>query len=174
MSARLALIVAMAKNRVIGRENDMPWHIPEDLRHFKALTLGKPVIMGRKTFDSITARLGKPLPGRMNIVISRSAPQLPPGVICCQGLEQALDKARAIAAETGADEIFVIGGAQIYALALPLAERVYLTDIGVEIAGDAFFPALDPALWRESEARPATENSDYPVVFRTFCRTGNA
>lgn len=171
MSVPVALIVAMAKNRVIGRDNDMPWHIPEDLKHFKALTLGKPVIMGRKTFESITARLGKPLPGRTNIVVSRSAPQVPPGVILCDTLERAIEAARKVAGETGATEVFVIGGAQIYALALPLADRIYRTDIDTEVTGDAFFPALDPAQWRETDARPATGDSDYPIVFRTFCRT---
>lgn len=167
----LCLIVAMAKNRVIGRENDMPWNLPEDLKHFKALTMGKPVIMGRKTFDSIMARLGKPLPGRTNIVVSRSsAPNLLEGVILCNSLEQAIEAARKVAADTGAEEVFVIGGAQIYALALPLAERIYRTDIDAEIAGDAFFPALDPTRWQETDAVPSTKDSAYPLVFKTFCR----
>ncbi|MBN8520813.1 MAG: dihydrofolate reductase [Alphaproteobacteria bacterium] len=140
------MIVAMAENRVIGRDNELIWHIPEDLKRFKTLTMGKPVIMGRKTFDSIMARLGKPLPGRVNIVISRKNPQYT-GALTCQNLDEALDQAR----KTGSDEIFIIGGAQIYAQAMNehLADRLYVTHVVGQPEGDAFFPELDMKMWAE-------------------------
>ena len=131
------MVVAAADNNVIGRENAMPWHIPEDFKHFKTVTMGKPCIMGRKTFESILASLGKPLPGRLNIIISRRNYQHA-GALTCKDLEEAIDQA----AKTGADEICIIGGAQIYALALPFANRVYLTRVHQSPEGDAFFPVL--------------------------------
>ena len=130
---RISLIAALARNRVIGRENRLPWRLPEDLQRFKRLTMGHPVLMGRKTAESI----GKPLPGRLNLVVSRSG----------LGFEQALSKAR----ETGTDELFVIGGGEIYRLALPLADRLYLTLVDSEADGDAFFPEWDPSRFREIE-----------------------
>lgn len=139
----VSLIVAAAANGVIGRDNAMPWHLPEDLAHFKRLTLGHPVIMGRRTYQSIVASLGKPLPGRENIVVTRQRGFAAPGCTVAASLEAALGAARA------ADEVFVIGGAEIYRLALPHAERVYLTRIAADFEGDATFPALDPGAWRE-------------------------
>lgn len=171
MTPPLCIAVAMAQNRVIGRDNDMPWHIPEDLRRFKALTLGKPVIMGRKTFESILARLGKPLPGRTNIVVSRKGlAAAPPGATVCDRFDAALETAQTVAAQTGAAEIFVIGGAQIYARALPQVERIYRTDIEVEMAGDALFPPLDPQDWEEIACEAAREPCPFPVFFRTLHR----
>lgn len=142
---KLALIWAMARNRTIGRNNALPWHLPEDLKYFKRVTLGKPVIMGRKTWESI----GRPLPGRTNIVISRDAGFQAEGVRVVQTLEQALALAEKICLIDGADEAVVIGGAQIYALALPLADRLYLTQVHADVEGDAHFPPLDLAQWHE-------------------------
>jgi len=166
---RVYLIAAVAANGVIGRDNTLPWHLPEDLKRFKALTSGHAVIMGRKTFDSILGMLGKPLPGRHNIVITRTA-TLPgrqsgwSNVTLAASLEQALAWARA-------DEVFVIGGAQIYALALPLAQRLYLTEVKTEANGDACFPAIKAAEWRElsREHGPQTAaglNYDFVVYQR--------
>jgi dihydrofolate reductase len=154
----VSLIVAAAANGVIGCDNQMPWHLPEDLAHFKRLTLGHPVVMGRKTYESILAALGKPLPGRTNIVVTRQAGFAAPGCIVAASLDAAL-----AAAARAAEEIFVIGGAEIYRLALERADRVYLTRIDAAFDGDATFPALDPAAWRETER----ENHP-PVCGRAF------
>ena len=140
---RLTIIAALTRNGVIGRGNRLPWHIPEDLKRFKALTLGHPVIMGRKTFQSILATLGKPLPGRENIVVTRSRDYTPPGCRVVHSLEDA------IAAAAGAEEVFVIGGGEIYALALPHAHRLQLTEVHADDQGDAHFPAFDLADWLE-------------------------
>jgi dihydrofolate reductase len=147
MKIRTSAIVAMSENRVIGRDNDLPWHLPEDLKRFKSLTTGKPVIMGRKTFDSIVSRLGKPLPNRTNIVISRSSNEIP-GALVSNSIEAALGKARAIAAKDGQEEIMIIGGAEIFRETLPVTDRIYLTVIHDTIEGDAFFPELGPQ-WKE-------------------------
>jgi len=135
----------MARNRTIGRNNALPWHLPEDLKYFKRVTLGKPIIMGRKTCDSI----GRPLPGRTNIVITRDAGFQAEGARVVLSLEQALALAEKICLIDGAEEAVVIGGAQIYALALPLADRLYLTQVHADVEGDAHFPPLDLALWHE-------------------------
>lgn len=137
----ITLIAAMAANRCIGVDNAMPWHIPEDFRHFKALTMGKPCLMGRKTFESILAQLGKPLPGRENIVISRSG-YGHQGARVFGSLEQAI-------AATGAPELCIVGGAQIYAQALPFANVLELTHIYKDVSGDAFFPEFSCEEWRE-------------------------
>jgi dihydrofolate reductase len=138
---RLSLIAAVAANSVIGSDNALPWRLPEDLKRFKALTLGHPVIMGRKTYESI----GRPLPGRRNIVISRNTAYMADGCETASSLEAA------IAACNGTtDEVFVIGGAQIYAEALPLAKRLYLTEICRAFQGDARFPAISRGGWAET------------------------
>lgn len=138
---RLSLIAAVAANGVIGSDNALPWRLPEDLKRFKALTLGHPVIMGRKTYESI----GRPLPGRRNIVISRNTAYMADGCETASSLEAA------IAACNGTtDEVFVIGGAQIYAEALPLAQRLYLTEICRAFQGDARFPAIRRGGWAET------------------------
>jgi len=138
---RISLIAAVAENGVIGREGGLPWRIPEDLKFFRATTLGKPVIMGRKTYVSI----GKPLPGRLNIVLTRDRTWHAPGVSVAHDMDRALR----IAQESGADEAMIIGGADIYEAALPRANRIYLTRIAREFEGDALFPALDPQDWKE-------------------------
>jgi len=145
MNMKVALIWAMSRNGVIGRNNALPWHLSEDLRYFKRVTFGKPVIMGRKTWESI----GRPLPGRANIVITRDEAFQAEGVKVVNSLEQALSVAQSIALLDGVDEAMVIGGAEIYALALPVAQRLYLTQVHAEVEGDAWFPALDLSGWQE-------------------------
>lgn len=161
---RLSLIVAMGRNRVIGREGGLPWRISSDLAFFKQTTMGKPVVMGRKTFQSI----GRPLPGRRNIVVSRDRSLAFEGVEMAADLPEALRMAEAAAERMGADEILVIGGAEIYAQALLLAERVYCTEVEAVPEGDAHFPALDPDHWQESERIPRLagpkDDHDYALV----------
>ena len=135
-----SLIVARARNGAIGKDNAMPWHLPADLAHFKRTTLGHPVIMGRRTWES----LGRALPGRRNIVVSRTPGYQAPGAQVVASL------AEAWAAAAGAEEAFVIGGAQLYAQALAEADRIYLTDVAGEVEADTHFPALPPGEWRES------------------------
>lgn len=142
---KVSLIVAAAENGVIGKDNDMPWKISSDLKYFKKVTMNKPVIMGRKTFQSI----GKPLPGRANIVITRDTGFTQEGVITAHSVEMALEVAKGMAEAKKVKEIMIIGGAQIYELTLPIADRLYLTRIHAEIEGDASFPDLDAAEWLE-------------------------
>lgn len=142
---RLALMVAQAENRVIGVNNTLPWYLPEDLKYFKAVTLGKVIIMGRKTYESI----GRPLPGRTNIVVSRDRNFRLEGVRVVHSLPQALEEARRVSELKGAEEALVIGGAELYAQALPLAQRLYLTQVHHPVEGDAFFPELDSSQWRQ-------------------------
>ncbi|MBI2381727.1 MAG: type 3 dihydrofolate reductase [Gammaproteobacteria bacterium] len=158
----ISLIAAMAENRVIGKDNQMPWHLPADLAHFKAVTYGKPVIMGRKTLESI----GRPLPGRHNIVVSRSADFRPEGVTVVADLEAA------IAAAGDAPEIMVIGGATIYQQMLARADRLYLTFIELGVDGDACFPAWEPEAWRElaSESHEADARNAHAYRFVTLER----
>lgn len=161
-------MVAMASNGVIGRDNGLPWHLPEDLRYFKRTTLGKPVIMGRKTFDSI----GRPLPGRPNIVISRRPDWSAAGVTVADSVASALERAQALAAASSADELVVIGGAQLYAATLPLADRLYVTEVHAAIAGDTRFPPMNPARWREvsREEHAASADNPYPYAFVVYDR----
>ena len=158
--ASVTAVVAMAENNCIGRDGALPWHIPEDLKFFKRVTRGKPVIMGRKTFESILGNLGKPLPNRDNIVVSRSSsPHLNPplcergedwrGVHYTASIKEALALARQKAAEQELDDIIIGGGAQIYKLALPYTDIVYLTRVHRRVDGDTFFPDLDQAGWVE-------------------------
>ena len=143
----LAFVVAMARNRVIGADNDLPWHLPEDLKRFKTLTMGKPVVMGRKTFQSIEARLKRPLPGRPNIVISAAGFSYP-GVDVYSDIETALTETRH---EFPESDIMIIGGASIFEQALPLVDRIYLTIIDQDVQGDAKFPDFDMSEWTESK-----------------------
>ncbi len=143
----VTIIAALGRNRVIGKDNRIPWHIPDDLKRFKGLTLSHPVVMGRKTFQSI----GKLLPGRDNIVITRSHALAAPGCRVVHSLAEALTAAQ------GAPEVFVIGGAEIYALALPLADRLRLTEVDAAIDGDAWFPDFDRSAWREVSREPGSK-----------------
>ncbi len=161
---RLALVVAVADNGVIGREGRLPWRLPSDLKQFRRLTMGKPLIMGRKTFQSI----GKPLDGRDNIVVTRDPAFAAEGVLVARSFEEAVALARTCAEARGADEIAVIGGAQIYAAALPAADRIYLTQVHGAFEGDTVFPALDRAAWqetaRERHAAGPKDAADFSLV----------
>jgi dihydrofolate reductase len=156
MSVAVSIIAAVAANGVIGDRNGIPWRLPSDFAHFKRMTLGKPLIMGRHTFESI----GRPLPGRTNIVVSRQAGYQPDGVIVISSLEAALDHAQTIARADRANEVMVGGGAQIYAQALGLADRLYITHVGLNPPGDAYFPRVMQEDWMDAgtiqvEANPA-------------------
>lgn len=158
----ISLIAAMTKNRVIGYNNTLPWDLPDDFRHFKRTTLYKPVIMGRATFDS----LGGPLPGRQNIIITRNEALRIKDCDIVHSLQEAL----ILAGE--APEVMIAGGAQVYALALPLADRLYLTIIDCELGGDAFFPEFDLSEWNETARvdHPADEKHEYAFQFLTLER----
>lgn len=155
----LALIAALADNRVIGIDNRLPWHLPADLRHFKALTLGKPIIMGRKTWDS----LGRPLPGRLNLVVSRQEGLRLEGAEVLPSLAAAIDRADAWAREQGVAELMLIGGAELYAQGLPLAQRLYLTRVHLEPAGDAFFPEFAAGDWQLAEREEHVAEGEAPA-----------
>ncbi|GGQ18220.1 type 3 dihydrofolate reductase [Shewanella litoralis] len=157
---RIAMIAAMANNRVIGKDNKMPWHLPEDLRHFKAMTLSKPVIMGRKTYESI----GRPLPGRHNIVISRNSQLVIDGVTCVLNFEQAL-----IAAGE-CEEVVVIGGGQLYEQLLAQADVLYLTMIDLDVEGDTHFPHWDDGSWQIQNSETATNDKGLQYSFNTFVK----
>lgn len=158
----IALIVARTRNGVIGRDNTMPWHLPEDLRYFRRVTMGKPVIMGRNTWES----LGKPLPGRDNIVITRNPDYYADGATVVNDLETALLVADNFASARGADEIMVIGGAQVYAAALPQVQRAYITEIDADIDGDTCFPPM-AGQWSETarEAHAPCGKNPHPYSF---------
>ena len=160
--SRLTLIAAVSRNGVIGKDNALPWHLPEDLKHFKQLTTGHAVIMGRKTWESLPARF-RPLPNRSNIVISRNAAFDAPGAQLAGTLEAAL-------AAAGSQQAFVIGGAQLYGLAMPVAQRLEITEIGADFAGDAWFPPIDPALWVEAARLPGRSADGLDYAFVTFLR----
>lgn len=151
---RLSLVVAVAKNGVIGRDGGLAWKISDDLKRFKELTTGHPVIMGRKTFDSI----GRPLPKRVNIVVSRTIDDRE-SVIVARSVEQAIEAATDAAKRMGVDEIFVIGGADLYAKTLPLADRIHMTEVDAAVEGDVWFPPFDPAQWRRRSAGRAEKSA---------------
>ena len=142
----IVLVAAVAENGVIGRGNALPWRLKSDMQHFRALTMGKPVVMGRKTYQSI----GKPLKGRTTIVVSRDRGFAAPGIVVAPSLDAALATARGDALRRNADTIVVAGGAEIYAQAMALATRLAITHVHKQIEGDAFFPAIDPNEWHES------------------------
>ncbi len=165
---RVSLIVAAGANRVIGRDGALPWRLPADLRHFRRVTTGKPVIMGRRTWESI----GGPLPGRPCIVVTRNPEFRTEGARIAGSLEEALGLAAQIARGAGEDEVMVIGGEEIFRLALPRADRIYLTEIDIAPDGDTRFPELDPGEWREiaREDHPAGEDTpaySFVVLERT-------
>ncbi|OGE76690.1 MAG: hypothetical protein A3C85_04195 [Candidatus Doudnabacteria bacterium RIFCSPHIGHO2_02_FULL_48_21] len=144
----IILIAAVDKNFVIGKENDLPWYLPEDLKRFKALTTGKTVLMGRKTFESIMSRNGKPLPKRKNVVITSNKDcKVPGGVLVFNDLGSAL-------AELKSDDIFVIGGGQIFAQTIDQANALYITHVEMDSGGDVFFPLIDSAIWNKVEEEP--------------------
>lgn len=153
---RVHVIVAAAENDIIGRDGAMPWRIPEDLKRFKAITMGHPILMGRKTW----AAIGRPLPGRENILITRQKEFSAPGATVLHSLHEALDHASA----RGASDVFIIGGGEIYRQALPLADVVHLTRIHAKFEGDASFPSLDPS-WREVAREPREQQEPTPLAY---------
>jgi len=165
----LTAVVAVADNGVIGREGGLPWRLSSDLALFKATTLGKPVIMGRKTWDSLPI---KPLPGRTNIVLSRDGSFEPAKALVCETFSQAVQIAREQAAEDEAEEVCVIGGAALFELALPKARRLYLTEVDAAVEGDVFFPPFDEADWTQvrREHHPADEKNQHAFTFRVLER----
>jgi len=162
----VSMVVAATENDVIGRDNGMPWHLPDDLKYFKARTMGKPMLMGRKTFESI----GKPLPGRTSLVMTRDPSWRAEGVVVVRSLDEALDWAR------NQPELCVVGGAEVFRLAWPHARRLFLTRIHARIPGDTFFPKIDPQEWRETERteHPADARHAYPLSFITLERVARA
>lgn len=161
---KISMIAAMAHDRVIGKDNQMPWHLPADLAHFKRVTLGKPVLMGRKTFESI----GRPLPGRRNLVISRNPGYQAEGIEVVDSFEAAL----ALLVSSAVEELMVIGGGHLYAEMLPSADRLYLTQIDLAVEGDTRFPAFDDGQWQriDCESHPADEKNPHPYSFETWQR----
>ena len=161
----ISIIVAASTNNAIGIRGELPWRLSSDLQHFKATTMGKPIVMGRKTWDSI----GRPLPGRQNIVITRQA-----GFVA-EGCDVVASLAEAAEAAGDENEIMVIGGSEIYSLALPLADRLYLTRVHAAVDGDAFFPEIDATEWRliDDEHHEADERNEHPYSFRVFERETN-
>ena len=158
----ISLIVAMAQNGVIGRDNSLPWRLPEDLKRFRACTLGKAILMGRRTFESI----GRPLPERTNLVLTRDRSWSAHGVIVVHSVEEALAQAGS------SDELVAVGGAQIYRLVLPFARRIYLTHVHADVPGDTTFPEFDSTQWADVEysSHPADGEHAYPLTFVTLER----
>lgn len=159
---KISLIVAMAGNRVIGREQALPWHLPVDLAHFKTVTMGKPILMGRKTWESI----GRALPGRLNLVLTRDPGYHAEGATVVTSVDAAIE------ACVGAPELMVIGGAGVYSEILPAANRIYLTEVEADIEGDTWFPELDETKWTEvsRERHPADEKNAHDLSFRVLER----
>jgi dihydrofolate reductase len=154
---KISLIVAMSANRVIGRDNKMPWHLSADLKRFRALTMNAPILMGRKTFESI----GKPLDGRTNLILSKNSNYQPEGCLVFNSLKTALNTA-----QNYGEELFIIGGATLYEMALPLAQRLYLTDIEAEFEGDTFFPEMDFNEWNEITCEHVTDDEKVNFSYR--------
>lgn len=168
----LSIIIAFAQNRVMGRDNQMPWHLPNDLQYFKKMTMGKPMIMGRKTYESI----GRPLPGRPHIIVTRDANYQPPNandkVQVVTSFDAAVEAANALLEELGTEEIMVIGGAEICKFALPVADRFYLTEVHAVVEGDILFPEFDRSQWQETsrENHAASEGNPYDYSFTVLER----
>lgn len=158
---RIQLVVAYSDNRVIGRDNALPWRLPTDLAHFKRVTLGQPIIMGRKTWES----LGRPLPGRPNLVVSRNAAYQAPGATVYPSVEAALADCE------GAARACVIGGEQIFQLTLPIAHEIVATEVHAQVEGDTFFPPVDSGAWQEVERTPQVEENGYTFDFVTYAHT---
>ena len=151
---RVSLVVAMGSNRAIGAQGKLPWHIPEDLKRFKALTLGHPIVMGRKTYESI----GRLLPGRTSVIVTRERGYAVPGALVAHSLDEAIVQC------TDAEEVFVIGGGELFSEALPRAQRIYLTHVDLAPPADTFFPPLDPAHWREVRCETLARRTDGTVL----------
>lgn len=166
---RLCLIVARAKNGVIGRDGDLPWRLRDDMAFFKKTTTGHPIIMGRKTWESFPKR---PLPNRLNILLTRNSDYEAPGALVFSDIDAAIAVARARARQAGDTQVFVIGGAEIYRQSLSRADRLYLTEIDAEIEGDAVFPSIDEADWTEvsAETFAADERNNYKFTIRCLDR----
>jgi dihydrofolate reductase len=171
MSVTLALVVARARNGVIGRHGALPWRLKSDMAWFKANTLGKPVIMGRKTWESLPRR---PLPGRTNIVLTRDQSFETTGALVCENFSEAVQIAREQAEDDGVDEVCVIGGSALFEAAMPRAGRLYLTEVLADVVGDVSFPPFNEAEWIEArrEEHPAGEGDEYPFVLRVLERRG--
>jgi len=159
---RISLIVALARNRVIGRDNQLPWRLSADLQHFKGLTMGKPIVMGRKTYESI----GRPLPGRTNIVVTRDSSFSAAGCRVVHSIDEAL------VAAGGADEVMIMGGENLYSQLLPRADRLYLTEVQADVSGDAWFPEFDQTQWQEleRESHRADEKNEFDYDFVVLTR----
>jgi dihydrofolate reductase len=168
----LVLVAAVAENGVIGRDNAMPWRIRSDLQHFRALTWGKPIVMGRKTFLSV----GKALDGRTNIVVSRNPAFAARGIVVTRTLAHALTVARADALRRSADAVMVTGGAEIFAQAMPRADRLEISLVHARPQGDTFFPAIDPAVWRQigQKPQPAGPHDSVPFTLITYERVAKS
>lgn len=174
---RISIVVARARNGIIGREGGLPWRLRSDLQRFKAITMGKPCLMGRKTWETLPL---KPLPGRLNIVLTRDEgwgedgeAKTPMGqALICRTLDEAIEIAREQAEDDGVDEICVIGGAGLYAAALSRARRIYVTEVDAEVEGDTLFPDFDESQWVETAAEtvPAGDKDDHAMVFRVLDR----
>jgi len=169
MTIHLSLIVARARNGVIGRDGTLPWRLKSDMAWFKANTLGKPVIMGRKTWESLPRH---PLPGRMNIILTRDQSFEVQGGLTCENFAEAVQIAREQAEDDGAEEVCVIGGAALFEAALPRAKRLYLTEVLADVEGDVTFPAFDESDWTEvrREEHPAGPDDEHPFVLRVLER----
>lgn len=170
MSVAVAIIAAVANNGVIGHGDTIPWRLPGDFAHFKRMTLGKPLIMGRKTFESI----GRPLPGRTNIVVTRQEGYQPDGVIVISSLEAALDHAQEIAKADRANEVMIGGGAEIYRQAMPFADRMYISKVELEPEGDIFFPPIDFEQWKPGGEIDVTPHPGDNAAFRVRVYRRNA
>ena len=158
---KIALIVAASQNHVIGLDNQLPWHLPEDLQYFKTVTMGKPILMGRKTYDSI----GRPLPGRANIVLTRDTNWTAQGVEVVNNLDAAIAASEEACKAADVDELMIIGGEQIYRKFLPVANKLYLTKVEAEIEGDAYFPVIDSNQWRQVAEKIPEKVGNYSYRF---------
>ena len=165
---KIVLVAAIGRNNVIGRDGQLPWRLKSDLQHFRALTIGKPVVMGRKTYESI----GKPLPGRTNIVMTKDLGLVVPGGVLANSLDAAMSFARRDAAQRGVDEIMVIGGGDVFERMIPKADRLEITHVNASPEGDAFFPRIEPSDWRETKRVPfpAGPNDDASFDVATYVR----
>ena len=170
MTVPISMIAAVGENGVIGNQGELPWHLPSDFAFFKRMTLGKPLIMGRKTLEGI----GKPLPGRTNIAVTHRPDFALDGVVVTHSLDEALAQAQEIAAAEGAPEVMIGGGGEIYREAMPLAHRLYITHVAASPQGDARFPPIDPAIWaivhRHDISRGEKDSADFTVL--TYGRRG--